>query len=120
MFELSVRGDFASAHQLKGYPGRCKDLHGHTWKVEVIITSDHLDPIGMVADFKDLKRKLRMILDPLDHVFLNELPAFREVNPSTENIAKYLYHECAKSFAPLKLKHVQVWESDSSGVVYYE
>ena len=120
MFELKVKGDIASAHQLRGYEGRCKDLHGHTWKIEVTLQSEKLDAIGMVADFKVMKKLLKEILDPIDHVFLNDLPYFKEANPTTENIAKYIYIHFGRACKPLKLKQVEVWESESASSIYYE
>ncbi len=120
MFELSVQGDIASAHFLPGYEGKCKNLHGHTWKVEVSIVSNLLDDIGMVADFRVLKKQLKNFLIPMDHVCLNDLPYFQEVNPTTENIAKYIYQNFAAVVAPLKVSSVRVWESDVSSVKYYE
>lgn len=120
MFELSIKGDIASAHYLKGYQGRCKDLHGHTWAIEVVIISEKLDAIGMVADFAVLKKQLKEFLMPIDHVCLNDLSYFKDVNPTTENIAKYIYQNFANMIRPLKIKHVQVWESQSASVIYYE
>jgi 6-pyruvoyltetrahydropterin/6-carboxytetrahydropterin synthase len=120
MFELKVKGDIASAHQLRGYEGRCKDLHGHTWKIEVTLQSEKLDAIGMVADFKVMKKLLKEVLDPIDHVYLNDLPYFKNVNPTTENIAQYVYRNFAKACAPLKVKQVEVWESESASSIYYE
>lgn len=120
MYELTIKGDIASAHYLRGYEGKCKDLHGHTWKVEVVIASEELDNIGMVADFAVLKMQLKEFLTAIDHVCLNDLPYFKDVNPTTENIAKYIYTHFADVVAPLKLKQVQVWESDLASVTYYE
>lgn len=120
MFEVSVKGDIASAHFLRGYEGRCKDLHGHTWKIEVVIVGEQLDCVGMLADFAVLKKELREFLVTIDHVCLNDLPYFKKHNPTTENIAKYVYQNFAAEIAPLKIKRVRVWESDSSSVVYYE
>ena len=120
MFEISIKGDIASAHFLRGYEGKCKNLHGHTWKIEVTIASDRLDSIGMVADFLVLKKQLKEFLAGLDHVCLNDLAFFKDVNPTTENIAKYIYQNFGKIVTPLKIKKVQVWESDVSSVTYYE
>lgn len=120
MFELSITGHFASAHLLRGYDGPCKNLHGHTWKVEVTIAAEKLDKIGLVVDFKDMKKRLNHFLDKIDHVNLNDLPAFKDVNPSTENLAKYIYQEFAKECQPLPLKRVRVWESDTASITYYE
>ena len=120
MFEVSVRDHIASAHQLPGYDGPCKDMHGHTWKVEIVVCGDTLDKVGLLTDFKVVKAKLKEILGPLDHVVLNDLPAFKELNPSTENIARHIYRAMVNQCSPLRLKHVQVWESDTASVVYYE
>ena len=120
MFELSMGGHIAAAHFLRGYDGPCKDLHGHTWKIEVTIQSDKLNEIGLVADFRDVKRKLNEFLAHLDHVSLNDLPYFQKVNPSTEHLAKYIYQEFAKQSRPFKLVRVRVWESESASITYYE
>ena len=120
MFEISIKGHMASAHYLPGYEGPCKNLHGHTWQVEVTIAGEQLDTIGMVADFAVLKIRLRDFLSALDHVCLNDLASFKNVNPTTENIARYIYQNFAGVIFPLKIRKVQVWESDSASVVYYE
>lgn len=118
MFELAIRADFAASHLLKGYEGKCKNLHGHTWKVEVVITSETLDKIGMVADFAALKKQLKDFLEVLDHVHLNELPYFKDTNPTTENLAKYIYEEFPKKYPSIKPKRVTVWESDCASVTH--
>lgn len=120
MYELTINGHFASAHSLRGYDGPCKHVHGHTWKVEVTIQAQMLNNIGLVVDFKELKKKLNEFLMHIDHVNLNDLPAFKEVNPSSENLAKYIYQEFAKLCRPFKLLRVRVWESETSSVTYYE
>jgi 6-pyruvoyltetrahydropterin/6-carboxytetrahydropterin synthase len=120
MFEVSVRDHIASAHQLHGYDGPCKFMHGHTWKVEVVVTGNNLDEVGLLADFKVIKLKLKEILTPLDHVVLNDLQAFKGLNPSTENLARHIYRALKDNSSPLYLKHVQVWESDTASVIYYE
>jgi len=120
MFEVTVRDHIASAHQLHGYDGPCKDMHGHTWKVEITVCGNTLDEVGLLADFKILKAKLKAVIMPLDHVVLNDLPAFKDLNPSTENLARYIYRTFKPNCAPLSLKQVQVWESDTASVIYYE
>jgi len=120
MFEVTVRDHIASAHQLHGYDGPCKDMHGHTWKVEIVVMGNTLDAVGLLADFKILKAKLKEVITPLDHVVLNDLPAFKDLNPSTENLARYIYSALLDKFTPLRLKQVQVWESDTASVIYYE
>lgn len=120
MFELSITGDFASAHFLRNYEGPCKNLHGHTWKVEATVQSDRINDIGLVVDFRDMKQRLKQTLMPIDHVCLNDLPYFKEVNPSTENLAIYIYREFKSAVHPFVLKSVRVWESESSSVTYSE
>ena len=120
MYELTISGEFAAAHYLKGYQGPCQVLHGHTWKLEVTIHSAVLNELGLVVDFKELKSRLQEILKPLDHGCLNDLPAFQNTNPTTENLAKYIYQEFRRQSLPVQVKQVRVWESDSSSVIYYE
>lgn len=120
MYELSIGGHFSSAHFLRGYPGACKQMHGHTWRVEVTITAEKLDELGLVLDFREIKKKLKEFLAPMDHTCLNELPAFAQANPTTENLAKYIYQEFGKRCAPFKVKKVQVWESDHASITYSE
>jgi 6-pyruvoyltetrahydropterin/6-carboxytetrahydropterin synthase len=119
MFEVSVAGHFAASHMLRGYEGKCKNLHGHTWKVEVALAGNKLNDTGMLIDFVDVKKKLNGFLETLDHVHLNDLPVFQDINPTTENIAKHVFEKFSEICRPLELKRVRVWESDASSVTYY-
>src|SRR5438128_8337816 len=96
MFEVAVEGGFASAHALRNYKGRCENVHGHNWKVRVVIEGERLDGTGMLVDFLDVKSLMAGIIDRIDHQFLNEIPPFDVVNPSAENIAAYFYEKMAK------------------------
>ena len=118
MFSIKVEAYFSSAHNLRGYKGKCEDLHGHNWKIEAVVSSDELDKIGMLLDFKFLKMKLNKILDKLDHKYLNKIPYFKKVNPTSENIAKYIY-QALKRQAP-QIKSVTVWENNTSSATYEE
>jgi 6-pyruvoyltetrahydropterin/6-carboxytetrahydropterin synthase len=118
MYKIKVEGDFSSAHNLRGYKGRCEELHGHNWRVEVSIEKARLDKVGMVEDFKVVKAKLFAVLDKLDHMYLNNIPYFRRVNPTSENIAKYIYDQIKKM--GLGVSSVTVWESEKSCATYYE
>ncbi len=126
MFEIHVSAEFEAAHRIAGYPGKCDRLHGHSWTVEAAVTGEKLDGLGMLVDFKLVKGKLRELLETLDHRMLNELPAFAEGNnPTAENIAAYIYGEMAgaeffKEMPHIELKHIQVWESPKSSVIYSE
>src|SRR5271154_4793455 len=111
MFEVFVRDSISSAHQLHGYDGPCKDMHGHTWKVEIVVSGNSLDEVGLLADFKILKLTLKEVLTPLDHVVFNDLLFFKGLNPSREILARHIYRALSAKCAPLRLKQVQVWES---------
>lgn len=120
MFELSIKSDIASAHFLRGYPGKCKDLHGHTWKVEVFLQKEELNDIGMVEDFAVLKKNFKQFLEQLDHKCLNDLDYFKEINPTAENIAKYIFDHFQKEVGDLTVTRVQVWESDVASASYWK
>ena len=121
MFELIIDTDFAAAHYLRGYQGRCESLHGHNWKVRVRLQSDGLDKLGMVMDFSDVKKLVNGILHELDHSCLNDLPAFAEANPTTENIAQFIYRAlAAKLPGHVRVSGVTAWETDRCGATYSE
>ena len=90
MFEVSVEETFSSGHALRGYKGKCENVHGHNYRVRVTLAGPQLNPVGLLVDFAELKRVLRGIIAGIDHQFLNDLEPFRTVNPSAENLAKYL------------------------------
>ncbi|MFA4854656.1 MAG: 6-carboxytetrahydropterin synthase QueD [Candidatus Omnitrophota bacterium] len=118
MFSLKIEGSFSSAHNLRGYKGKCEDLHGHNWRVEISAQSTELDDIGMLLDFKYLKKKLNVVLETMDHKYLNKLAFFKRINPTSENIAKYVYDQL-KPRIPL-LNSVTVWENSTSAAIYEE
>jgi len=118
MYKLKVEGNFSSAHNLRGYKGKCEDLHGHNWRVKISVESSELDEIGMLLDFKYLKKKLNAILEDLDHKYLNKVAFFKRINPTSENIAKYIYDRL-KPQIPL-LNSVTVWENSTSSASYEE
>ena len=122
MYEVLIKSDFCGAHNLRDYRGKCEALHGHNWKIEARFESHILDDIGMLADFKVLKSKLKAILKKLDHAYLNKLSAFKKKNPSAENIAEYIFKGLKSSIKTkgLFVKSVSVWESDISCATYYE
>ncbi len=122
MYKLLVKKDFSSAHILKGHPGDCKRMHGHNWIVEAEIQGNNINNIGMVIDFKDIKRMLAKITDQLDHRFLNELEPFQNQNPTAENISKYIYKELSKNINTdnIKVRQIKLWETDRSAVIYTE
>lgn len=122
MFRLNVMSDFSSAHRLEGYEGACKNLHGHNWKVRVGINAAKTDDIGMTLDFGIVKKHLQSLLDKLDHRYLNDLEYFKGINPTSENIARYIFSELGKSINGefVRVAEVEIWESDRTSVVYFE
>jgi len=121
MFEVSVEHTFAAAHFLRNYHGKCENLHGHNYKVEVRVAGPELDDAGMLVDFVELKRLLRGAAEKLDHQFLNEIAPFDVVNPSAENIARYLYEQISsglKNDRGSRLIDVKVWETDKQYACY--
>lgn len=118
MFNIKVESSFSSAHNLRGYKGKCEDLHGHNWRVQIEIEKKDLDKTGMVLDFRSVKMLLNSLLDKLDHKYLNKIPYFMKVNPTSESIAKYIY-DTLKKKAPF-LKSVTVWESENCCATYSE
>jgi 6-pyruvoyltetrahydropterin/6-carboxytetrahydropterin synthase len=122
MYELMVETTFSAAHQLRGYKGKCERLHGHNWKVNIHVVSDKLDDLDMVMDFQQIKEIANEAISSLDHSFLNDLFPFTEKNPSSENIAKWLYDSLKKKInnGPVRLSAITVWESENASATYYE
>ena len=122
MYELKVIGQFSSAHRLRNYKGKCENLHGHNWKVEVSIASEMLDKTGLVIDFSDIKMHLAHVLKPLDHAFLNDIAYFKKNNPTSEHIARYVFEHMKKRVQKnhLRIAKVTIWESDTACATYYE
>ena len=120
MYELDITREFSAAHMLKGYDGLCSNLHGHNWTVQVFIQATALDDIGIAADFTVIKRVLTEILSQFDHKYLNELPEFQDINPTSENIARIIFEKLAPAVAKpgIKLDRVRVCESPTSGATY--
>jgi queuosine biosynthesis protein QueD len=118
-YELTVKGHFDAAHSLRGYPGKCKELHGHTWDIEVTVGGSELNDIGILCDFGDLKSVLAEALAPLDHAHLNEVAPFDDLSPTGENLARYLHDVIeAKLPASVELVEVVVWESPIARLSY--
>ncbi|HUT36691.1 MAG TPA: 6-carboxytetrahydropterin synthase QueD [Planctomycetota bacterium] len=118
-YELHIQAEFAAAHRLREYDGNCERLHGHNWKVDVVLRGERLDRLGMLIDFREAKGLLRGVLEPLDHQCLNDLDAFRHTNPTTENIARMLYEALAVRLPEgIAVAKVTAWESDGCGATY--
>ncbi len=121
MYGLKIIGEFSSAHKLRDYEGKCENIHGHNWKVEVFIEAEKTDKTGLVIDFKILKEKLNGILSEIDHCYVNDIEYFRTNNPTSENIAEYIFEKMKislKEYA-VRLKKITVWENEKQSASYY-
>lgn len=119
MYRLMIFTHFAAAHNLMHYQGDCENLHGHNWKVEVTVATQELDKAGLGIDFKILKKETNRILDLLDHKYLNDLSFFKELSPSSENIARFVFEQLVDIFPkPVIVESVRIWESDHACATY--
>ena len=120
MYEITVEKHFDAAHFLRGYQGKCENVHGHRYRVVVRVTAAELNDIDLAYDFTDLKRHLKEILERYDHTCINDVPPFDKINPSAENIAAAIYNELKEKLSadPVTLSSVEAWESPEQGVAY--
>jgi len=131
MFEVSVDETFSAGHALRGYKGKCENPHGHNYKVRLTVQGPQLDSIGLLFDFVHLKQVLHSVINGMDHKYLNDQAPFIELNPSAENIAKYLYDEVARGLKEMagipapdaknapRITSVTVWETDITSATYH-
>ena len=120
MYELQITTQFAAAHQLRNFKGKCEKLHGHNWKIDVFVEGEKLNGTGLLIDFKELKEATNRVLEELDHSFLNELSQFKDENPSSENIAAYVFTRLSDELnnTNIRVSKVTAWESDSASSSY--
>ena len=122
MYEVSVDETFAAGHALRGYRGKCENVHGHNYKVRVTLTGKELDSVGLLYDFVHLKKIIREVIESLDHRFLNDFAPFDTINPSAENIARYIYEQSSKQMAKpangAAISSITVWETDVTSATY--
>ncbi len=116
MYEIKVKSNFSSAHNLRNYWGKCEHLHGHNWVVEAVFSYGKLDKDGMAIDFKEAKAILKSAVEDMDHSYLNELKSFKALNPTSENIARLIYCRIKKESSVIK--SISVWENESSCATY--
>ena len=130
MFEVRVEADFAAAHFLKDYNGKCENLHGHNYKVFAHVKGTELNEGGMLLDFSLLKKVLKSVCKELDHTNLNDMEIFMN-NPSAERIAMYIFNQIIvkmkennidlsskKSYESAVLYAVDVFETETSRARY--
>lgn len=121
MFDIFAETHFSAGHHLRDYPGNCEKPHGHNWKVRVTVRATELDELGMAIDFRRVKEGLNRVLDTLDHQDLNNHPAFVEKNPSSENIAVYIFDNLKEDLSSksYQLHSVTVCETENTGATYF-
>lgn len=123
MFEITVATHIDSAHLLHGYQGKCSNIHGHTWRVEVTLKGAQLNEIGLLIDFNEVKMVIKEVTAAFDHKLINDIEPFDQVNPSSENLAKYFFHEIKNGLSPYEgvfVVKVLVAESRDTSSVYYD
>ncbi len=121
MFEVTIEETFAAGHALRNYHGKCENVHGHNYRCQVTLEGERLDEIGLLVDFVELKRIVHSVLDRMDHQWLNDFPPFDKLNPSAENMAKYVYDEVCdglKARDGVRVQAVKLWETDTSSATY--
>ena len=122
MYEVSVEENFAAAHNLRNYQGKCENLHGHNYKVRVTMCGNELDASGLLYDFVHLKQAVQSVIRSLDHRYLNDVAPFDQINPSAENIAQYIHDEAARllprSANGAMIASITVWETETSAATY--
>jgi 6-pyruvoyltetrahydropterin/6-carboxytetrahydropterin synthase len=120
MYHLTIQTHFAAAHNLLNYQGDCENLHGHNWKVEVTVKAENLDKAGLGIDFKILKKKTNVIMDRLDHKYLNDLEMFKGTSPSSEHISRYIFEALTEEMSDdgVTVERITVWESDNACASY--
>ena len=122
MYELTVKASFSAAHSLRDYDGPCCNVHGHNWGVEIVVSGRELQPNGMLVDFGDIKKATNEVLSLLDHTNLNEVEPFDTLNPTSENLARWIYEQVGGrvNSDTLKVTRVNVREAETSCASYFE
>ncbi|MGA2146789.1 MAG: 6-carboxytetrahydropterin synthase QueD [Bryobacteraceae bacterium] len=121
MFEVTIEESFSAGHALRNYHGKCENVHGHNYRCQVTLTGEELDEIGLLVDFVALKKAVHAVIDRLDHQWLNDLPPFDKLNPSAENIARYIHDEVKTGLqipAGVRIESVKLWETDTCSATY--
>ena len=122
LFEVKIISSFGAAHNLRDFRGKCENLHGHNWKIEVVLRGKSLEANGILVDFGEVKAATKEALEEVDHKYLNDLPFFSQKNPSSENIALFLFEKLSVKFNTenIRLRSVSAWESDEACATYME
>jgi 6-pyruvoyltetrahydropterin/6-carboxytetrahydropterin synthase len=121
MYEVTTEASFSGAHKLHDYNGPCENLHGHNWLVKAAVRCDKLDSVGIGIDFKVLKSALRETLEAFDHKDLNDVFDPLHLNPSSENIAKYVFEKLEEKLVnpEVTVHRVEVFETPGNSASYF-
>ena len=122
MYEITIKAGFSAAHSLRDYEGPCSRVHGHNWVVEVVACGERLPPNGILLDFREIKQVTSEVLSRLDHTNLNEVPPFDRTNPTSENLARWIYEQVRERMATsdVTVRRVNVREAETSCASYFE
>jgi 6-pyruvoyltetrahydropterin/6-carboxytetrahydropterin synthase len=125
MYEISAFGHFDAAHFLRGYAGKCANIHGHRWKVEITLVGAKLNKTGILIDFMEVRSMLKDILNVFDHKLINEVAPFDQLNPTAENLARFVFDEMSERLkyqtaSNDRIARVTVWESEAASATYFE
>jgi len=122
MYTINCSVHFDAAHYLNYYSGKCKEIHGHRWQIGVQVSGEELDEAGILIDFHHIKRYLREITETWDHHLLNQIAPFDRINPTSENLARYIYEyvegKLSEEFPRLHLDHVEVYETPEAKAIF--
>jgi 6-pyruvoyltetrahydropterin/6-carboxytetrahydropterin synthase len=121
MWEISAETVVAAAHRLRDTPGEGERLHGHNWRIRAVVRAAALESTGWVLDFNHVTAVLRALVEPYEHVFLNEIPPFDDLNPTAENLARVVAEGLAAKLddGRARVTRVDVWENDTCCATYF-
>ena len=123
-YEIEVSLEISAAHALRGYEGPCANTHGHNWLITLYATGTEIDELGFCLDFKHLKAVGRELSARIDHQDLNAIEPFTRINPTAENLARWLFEEGRTLLRqecpdrPVQLSRVRVQETSRCAISY--
>lgn len=121
MHEILHETVVSAAHQLRFTTGDAERIHGHNWRIRAHVRAERLDERGMVVDFYELERVMRKLVSPYEHVMLNEVAPFDDLNPTAENFARVVADALQTEIGDerVSVHRIEVWETDTCAAVYY-
>ncbi len=122
MYEVCVTREFCSAHFLRDYQGKCANIHGHNWKIELAFQAEKLNDDGLLVDFFDIGSALDKVIEIIDHKNINDIPPFDQINPTSENLSRWFFDQIKQVMpdAASSLYRVKIWETPDAYASYME